>query len=110
MGEIRNGIFYNDSPASRRPRTNVEKIAGRAPIWLGIIAWIHRHRGNSTDICAEFGIHRNTLVGYLRDIESVYGVVIRYERPDSRYSGWYVIDNWGVLDRSALLGRYRTPL
>ena len=109
MGTIRDGVFRNDEPTARRPRPQA-RIEGRAVAWLGILAYIHRHRVTSTQICAEFSISRSQLTRYMQDLEQIYGVVIRYRRRKRQrhLPGWYVIDDWGVLDRAAVLRRFRT--
>lgn len=86
-----------------RPR---QIVAGRALHWLRIAAMIAAGRVNSTDICAQLDISRNTVTRHLADMERVYGFVVEYVRPDGKHPGWYEIRDWGVIDQSELLAKY----
>jgi hypothetical protein len=61
---------------------------------------------NSTDICAELGISRNSFVRHQADMERIYGLVMEYVRPSGSAAGWYEIKDWGVLDERRVKEKY----
>lgn len=100
-----------DPEKIRIRRTNERPvITGRAVHWLSVVAMIAERRVNSSAICEALGITRNSFTRYMADIERIYGVIIHYERRDGKYPGWYVIDDWGVLNPEQVGRRYRTTL
>ncbi|MCH8500089.1 MAG: hypothetical protein LAT63_16570 [Marinobacter sp.] len=86
-----------------RPRQNIN---GRASQWMRIAGMIATRSVNSTDICAELGISRNSFVRHQADMERIYGLVMEYVRPPGSVSGWYVIKDWGVLNEQQVIQRY----
>lgn len=78
----------------------------RANEWLRIAALIDTRSVNSSDICADLGISRNTFVRYQADLEHIYGFRIEYVRPDGSAPGWYEVRDWGVLDRERVIAAH----
>lgn len=100
---------YNVRGMRQRKERAAGPSAGKAEVWLQIVALIAARQVNSTGICLALGISRNSLTRHLADMEQVYGLVTEYARADTRKPGWYEIREWGVLDEQQVIKRYGQP-
>ena len=98
---------YNVRAIRTRENKPQEKLSGKPIRWLQIAAMIATRSVNSTDICADLEISRNSFTRDLADMERTYGFIVDYVRPDGRYPGWYEIRDWGVLDEQRVIEHSR---
>ncbi len=94
---------YNVRAIRTRENKPHETLSGKPIRWLQIAAMIATQPVNSTDICTELEMSRNTLTRDLADMERTYGLLVEYVRPDGRKPGWYEIRDWGVLDEQRII-------
>lgn len=99
-----NDALVTDSASGGRKTRERPKIGGRAVDWMRIAGMIATHSVNSTDICADLNISRNSFVRHLADMERIYGFVVEYVHRGG--SGWYEIRDWGVLNEQQVIARY----
>lgn len=96
---------YDYNVRAQRGRVSKPRdvISGKAASWIRMAAIISRSQVNSTELCAELGISRSTVVRHLADMERIYGLVVQYVRPEGGAPGWYEIVDWGVLDEQRVM-------
>lgn len=101
---------YDYNVRSIRTRENKphETLSGKPIRWLRIAAMIATGSVNSTAICADLEISRNSFTRDLADMERTYGFIVEYVRPDGRFPGWYEIRDWGVLDEQRVVEQSRS--
>lgn len=101
-----NAALGTEPVSEGRTMRQRQNINGRASEWMRIAGMIATRSVNSTDICAELGISRNSFVRHQADMERIYGLVMEYVRPTGAASGWYEIKDWGVLDERRVKEKY----
>ena len=104
-----NAVLGTEPVSEGRTMRQRQNISGRASELMRIAGMIATRSVNSTDICSELGISRNSFVRHQADMERIYGLVMEYVRPSGSASGWYEIKDWGVLDEQQVIGRYGQP-
>ncbi len=104
-----NAALGTEPVSEGRTMRQRQNINGRASEWMRIAGMIATRSVNSTDICAELGISRNSFVRHQADMERIYGLVMEYVRPSGSAAGWYEIKDWGVLDEQQVISRYGQP-
>ncbi len=100
---------YNVRAIRTRENKPHEKMSGKPIRWLKIAAMIATRSVNSTDICADLEISRNSFTRDLADMERTYGFVVEYVRhpKGGGHGGWYEIRDWGVLDEQRVIEKSR---